>query len=222
MPEEDEHRCSECGFLALQDARTYVTTSAHYSYRTEGAIGRSEVAARNDTRRLPICALGKRDFVDSYLTWPVHSDPESAKPQEIKQLIDEIYVCDAFYPWVAALPTPKDHWDAKMMEQREKFEDEMRKDARDFEAALQRQQLEFQAAQELRQTQREDARDRAAETHHDEQMRQLNEQAKDARQRHRDGLLVFGGLIAVATIVGSMIQAGWIAQPSCWNVLWCQ
>ncbi len=56
---------------------------------------------------------------------------------------------------------------------------------------------------------REERRDALAAERHREQMDALKGQ-------HRRELFVFGGVIAVATVVGALIQASWIRQPGWW------
>jgi hypothetical protein len=215
-----EVRCSECGFLALQTARNYEVVPAHRRYRLEGAVGRSETASRDDTRRLPICAIDRRDFADVYLSWPTHGSPEAPSPDEVRRLINEPIECDGgFYPWVPAL-TPKEHWDAKMMERRERFENEIRERRDKFEEDVRKEQRDWQQEQEHAAERRHDeqmdhvrAEASSASARHTEQMGQIRAEANEAKNRHRDGLIVFGLLIAVATVMGSWMEAGWWPQP---------
>ena len=53
---------------------------------------------------------------------------------------------------------------------------------------------------------REDARDSKVEARE-------TERDRASRGRHRSELWVFGGVIAIATLLGSIIQAGWIERP---------
>lgn len=91
--------------------------------------------------------------------------------------------CDAYTPWQQGF-SPKEH-----------------REMLDRERMLKRQD-------EIMQTvwKREDERDKRVNDQHKEQMDTL-------RGQHRQQLLIFGLAVIAATLLGAMIQAGWIDRP---------
>jgi hypothetical protein len=102
-------------------------------------------------------------------------------PETVLLFLQEERDCGAFTVWQQGF-NPKEHRD--ILDRAEAREYDLRRD------------LAIQA--------REEARDKRAEDWHKEQMKALREQ-------HRNELLAFGGLIALATVIGS-IRSGLLSR----------
>lgn len=102
---------------------------------------------------------------------------------EIYPAIVEERDCDAFTPWQQGF-SPREHREMLDRDRMIQRDDEMRK-------AI---------------WEREDQRDTKVEERHKEEMDTL-------RAQHRWQLAIFGGAVIVATLIGAMIEAGWIGSP---------
>ncbi len=204
--------CGDCGFLAVlrkgnaNFPATIVT--APEEYRGGGAF----FGAVGLVWGRPYCVQREVDFGQLVAPNPDWVDLQVA-------LEIDRSACAGYYPFVLGF-TPQDHMQMKVAERREKFEDEIRDRRDELERALQRQQLEFQAAQEERQATREGTRDKAMREREEkrdaETKTRYEEQMTTMRGNHRRELLVFGGAIALATIIAGMIQAAWFPIPGWW------
>lgn len=122
------------------------------------------------------------------------SDSARGKTDSVTNILEE---CPEFFEWHPGF-TPQEHRQMRMEQwllNREDRRDQVmreREDARDDAMRA-----------------REDKRDEAAKDRHDEQM-------KIVKGNHWRELVVLGLAIGVAMLLGSIIQAGWIAEPAWW------
>lgn len=194
---EDEplHECADCGFLTarLVDDFTFFA-ELDEDFRESGLH-------RNALFGDPLCFMRRRLIGPEYdghvVEYQANNDDEIRADYWYQELwIDLLHLpipCSDFTPWKQGF-TPKEHWEMLDRQWRLEFE------RKGLEDAAKRED-----ARDAAMNKREDARDLTAETWHNQNLKVLQGQ-------HRIDLLVFGGLIAAATvasgIVGGLISRG--------------
>ena len=186
-------KCAECGFLAVM-----LRGNANFPPRLEVA----DDQYRKDGNVLGGAALvWKRPYcVQREVEFSELLDPNPNTP-DLVAVLEQERDCTGYYFWVPSF-TAQEHLQMKLMERREAFENDVRSRREQFEQEVRREQREWQAQQEA-----------AAQKRHDDQMAELQAEGDAAGGRHWRELLVFGGVIALATLFGSLIEAGWISNP---------
>ena len=123
----NEHRCSECGFLGLLNKTTMQTEEAHHKYRDSGST-QNEQGKEAIHLNLPVCVRGKRDFSKEF--------SEGADTEVVTACISTPYPCDSFLQWVVGF-SPREHFEMlevlKLRDQQERDrEDSRTRDNRNF------------------------------------------------------------------------------------------
>lgn len=176
-------KCAECGFLSVRR-------------RHDGELISMPSEIRADFRRMPTeyvpGAFDRNQPQPIYLDRPLcaaaaRSFPRSTEDLSYSMMFEQEIDCGAFTKWFPAL-SPSEH-------QQLDFQNRLllREDRRDAEMR-----------------QRED--DRYLEMQNREDLRDARVEARQTRQ-HWTEIIVFGVLIGVLTIIGSMIDAGWFGDP---------
>lgn len=179
-------RCAGCGYVAVRHRETRELAEVEHETRETGRVP----AFQNlKLYRGLFCFVQAADLENE-------ADVDSSAG--MLAVLHRERACAAYTPWVQGF-TPREHYEMQYQEHlREMERDRVRRDHEWQDARLQ-EDRDWRA--------RRDQEDRER---HDEQMRQ-------ARSQQRGELLMIGIgatiILAATTIVGSMIQAGWIGKP---------
>jgi hypothetical protein len=214
MPDEPGAmvKCAECGFLTLRNDFTGQLDEVDTTFRLSGEAPkrrRPDSPSRQpdgapaifDTPylQMPICFVRSWNLFQEFGLGPDLGYAEVA-PDLVLEVITKPRECAnsesrlGFVKWEQGL-TPKEHREMLDRQWRLDYEQRVRQaiDARED-------------ARDVAMNAREDARDQTAETRHGENLRILKSQ-------HRWQLFWFGVAVVIATVIGSMIQAGWVGKP---------
>ncbi len=191
--EESTVRCADCGFLTLRDQDSRELVEAEAGWRQSVNLPQRWDGVNKDFFPLhpvyPICferALPLGEEFQKNLEGRNANIPIEVSVA-FRRVITTERLCPKFVQWRQGA-SPQEH--RKMLDEKWKLE---------FDEKRRQDDLDWRAKQE------KDAADR-----HNEQMALM-------RGQGRWQLWIFGGAvtfaIVVSTIVGSMIQVGWIAKP---------
>jgi hypothetical protein len=162
--------------MALRDHDSHELIEASLVYRTRGTVPHNPLRRGFETsERVPVCFLQKRNFLETLRNWENFPVASQISPDEVLRLISEEYECaDGFIEYRQGL-SPGEH-----LENLQKIQARVRDD-------------------EIRNLvwQREDARDQRAEDWHREEMEAL-------RTQHKQQLIMFGIVVGVLSIIGSV------------------
>jgi len=197
MPDVPQVKCKDCGFLSLRNEFTGQLDEASGPYRVSGeppawrkpSISSGGLGANRSGgldfpyRTTPICFVMEFDLLAEHLKTGPDYGQMDVSGELAKEIISKERHCAAFTKWHQGF-TPKEHREMLDRQWRIKHEDDVR------EAVWKR----------------EDARDKTQADDHSDLM-------KTMKSQHRWQLFWFGVAVVVATVAGSMIQAGWITKP---------
>ena len=186
--------CADCGLLGLRTASSGQLVECTEYLRAEGF---QTLRADQRFEEAPVCSVLAYDLYDEYEAFlgvvmdeekaggifDDDLDGEQAGITAVKRMIHLDRECDQFFAWLPGF-SPQEHARLRL----DGWVRE-REERRDQEMRLR------EDGRDARMNERENRRDR------------------ETRHRHIWELAVLGGAVVVATLIGSMIQAGWIEQP---------
>lgn len=227
-------RCVDCGFLTLRseagdlvEADEPFKRTGHSTHPRQMKPGDADWHLRFDDQH-PLCFMRQTELPHQLSTVLARGGPDLSGEERATRVVEALVVeqgCPEFVPWQQGF-SPRDHREMQDQERERKRRVEEEQERREFQAGLQRQQLETQLAQETRLASREDARDARMSAREDARdalsAGQHKEQMDALRSQHKRELLIFGGLVGIATVLSGVldgaISTGW--QPPGWPWPW--
>ena len=192
-------KCRDCGLLALREHGTMVLVEAPMPYRDRGKVPlRTDLSNREACERVPVCYENLRLFDLELGTDSLTKSGIAAAPQPRERLLGRIWDIDpGIIDKNLAYEVIEKEFDCpSFIQHRQGMSPQEHREMLDRQHVQQREDH-----RDLMARLREDARDKRVDKREDDR-------DEAVERRHRKEIRWFGGIVAGATLVASIIGAG--------------